>query len=164
MPDNAQELLKKRKQERAMMREKTKLEMENNGGVMPTRSIGTHLALNQDDGDPLRVRGEWGTKYNDEEEEEELPAAPKPKSKEELEIEEKLSSLRKSATLHRDVLQDRMMQFNYKLSDYDEEAEERKKAVEARKVADMKKREELEASRLLRVSCSIFKVAEGSFC
>ena len=151
MSDNARELIKKRKQERRLLSEKTKLDLENNGG-MPARSIGTHLALIHDDGDPLRVRGEWGTKYNDEDLEEEPLPLPKPKTEEELEIEEKLKVVRKSATLHRDV--DKMMQFNYKLSDWDEEAEEKRKAVEARKIADMRKREELESTRLKRVKLS----------
>ena len=153
MPDNAEELVKKRKKERLLLKQKTMMEIQT-GARQPIvqRSIGSALCLQNDDGDPFKVRGSYGNTYHDDIDPDYQPE-PKPKTKEEIEFEEKINALRMSASL---VEKDELTIINYKLSDYDEEAEERKAQIREKMLAEQRKREIIEEKRLRKVIYVIF--------
>ena len=145
MSDNASVLIKKRKQERITLRQKTMDLIYMNGGRMPRRQL-AHSAKSAIDEE---VTGQFGNHYNNEKDDDYLPR-PRPKTQNELEFEEKINEIRINQStpyMSRDVL----VKVNYKLSDFDEEAEEKKKAFEARRLADLKKREINEEKRLRKV-------------
>ncbi len=147
MADNAQELIRRRKKERAMLRQKTLLEAEMNGGMISDRFKEEEMSRDADES-AVTGQGVFGRKYQSEIQE--RSPSPRIKSQYELDIESKMEKINELNRVK--VVKNDLLKINYKLSDFDEEAEEVRKALEEKRIKEQKKREAQEMARLIKVS------------
>jgi hypothetical protein len=149
MSDNALELIKRRKKERALLRQKTLMDAEMNGG---SRNGGmSEIDFSRDiDDTAVTGQGLFGRKYQAESQNQDRSPSPvRVKTQYELEIESRMEKI--NALSEMKVAKNDLMVVNYMLSDYDEVAEELKRAREEKRIQEQKKREAQEMARLQKV-------------